>query len=172
MFEGWEDYYLLIGSAAAALIGLLFVVVTLTVGRDRTSIERGQKLYMTPIAFHLGSVLVLSGAAMAPPMTPTMFGLLGGAVALVGAAAGAWIAVAIYRLSLNTSASVFDIWWYGVIPAAAYLLLAGSSAAIAWQMPWAQSALAAVLMGLLLISIHNEWDLVTFLAPRADGDKS
>jgi hypothetical protein len=35
---------------------------------------------------------------------------------------------------------------------------------------WAASAVAASLMALLLVSIHAEWDLVTFLAPMA-GDK-
>jgi hypothetical protein len=42
MLEGWKDYFLLVGSAAAALIGLLFVVVTLTAGRELGTVERGQ----------------------------------------------------------------------------------------------------------------------------------
>jgi hypothetical protein len=33
--------------------------------------------------------------------------------------------------------------------------------------PWGASAVAADLMALLLVSIHAEWDLVTFLAPLA-----
>jgi len=45
MFEGWSDYFFMIGSSAAALIGLMFVVVTLTAGRDRRDLERGKKLY-------------------------------------------------------------------------------------------------------------------------------
>ena len=53
MFHGWENYYLLIGSAAAALIGLMFVVVTLTAGRDRDEVERGKQLYTSPIVWHL-----------------------------------------------------------------------------------------------------------------------
>jgi len=31
----------------------------------------------------------------------------------------------------------------------------------------AESNIAAALMALLLVSIHAEWDLVTFLAPEA-----
>jgi hypothetical protein len=34
---------------------------------------------------------------------------------------------------------------------------------------FAPSALAAAVMALLLVSIHNEWDLVTYLAPDAQG---
>jgi hypothetical protein len=33
---------------------------------------------------------------------------------------------------------------------------------------WGASATAAALMALLLVSIHGEWDLVTFLAPEAE----
>jgi len=34
MFQHWDSYYLLLGSAAGALIGLLFVVATLSAGRE------------------------------------------------------------------------------------------------------------------------------------------
>ena len=66
MFEGWGEYYLLVGTAAAALIGLLFVVMSLLAGRDRAQIEAGSRFYMTPIVFDLGAIVVLSGAALAP----------------------------------------------------------------------------------------------------------
>jgi hypothetical protein len=36
---------------------------------------------------------------------------------------------------------------------------------------WAEAAVAASLTALLMVSIHAEWDLVTFLAPRASADK-
>ena len=48
MFRGWDNYYFMIGSAGAGLIGLLFVVVTLTQGIDRDRALRGASLYMTP----------------------------------------------------------------------------------------------------------------------------
>ena len=66
MFEGWENFYLIVGPSAGALIGLMFVVVTLTAGRDRQQTERGKHLYTSPIVWHLAVVLVLSGAAVAP----------------------------------------------------------------------------------------------------------
>ena len=45
MFEGWENFYLIVGPSAGALIGLMFVVVTLTAGRERDQTERGKHLY-------------------------------------------------------------------------------------------------------------------------------
>src|ERR1700740_3153229 len=48
VFQGWDNFYFMVGSAAAGLIGLLFVVVTLTAGFDRDQAQRGQALYMNP----------------------------------------------------------------------------------------------------------------------------
>ena len=42
MFEGWENFFLIVGPSAGALIGLMFVVVTLSQGRDRQQYETGK----------------------------------------------------------------------------------------------------------------------------------
>ena len=70
MFEGWDNFYLMLGPAAVGLIGLLFVVVTLTAGFDRSKAIRGQALYLTPTALHFGMVMVISAIAMAPRLGP------------------------------------------------------------------------------------------------------
>jgi hypothetical protein len=44
MFEGWSEYFFMIGSSAAALIGLMFVVVTLTAGHQSDQVEQGKHL--------------------------------------------------------------------------------------------------------------------------------
>ncbi len=46
MFSGWDNFYLLVGSAAGALIGLLFIVVTLTANMDARMRPRGAKVYL------------------------------------------------------------------------------------------------------------------------------
>src|SRR3954452_4882326 len=97
MFEGWENYYLMVGSSAGALIGLMFVVVTLTAGRGRAETERGKHLYTSPIVWHLGVILALSGAAAVPAISARVFGLIAGALALVGLAIGVRSTIGIYR---------------------------------------------------------------------------
>ena len=168
MFEGWGEYFFMIGSSAAALIGLMFVVVTLTAGRDRQQIEQGKALYTSPIVWHLGVVLLLSGAAIAPTINRTVYGLASGVLALIGVAMGVRSAVGISRLKLTGGAdNMFDFWWYGIIPAIAYVGLGAAAAAVLAGCEWSASAVAAALMALLLVSIHAEWDLVTYLAPGA-----
>ena len=171
MFEGWENFYLIVGPSAAALIGLMFVVVTLTAGRERDQTERGKHLYTSPIVWHLAVVLVLSGAAVAPTIHPKLFGIITAGLALLGIAMGVRSAVGIHRLQYTGPDSMFDMWWYGIIPGVVYVGLGGAAAATLCGSSWSASAVGAALMALLLVSIHAEWDLVTFLAPMAKEAK-
>ena len=65
MFEGWGEFYLMAGGAAAVLIGLIFVVISLMQDRSRETVLTGSRLYMGPIVLSVSFVLALSAAA--PP---------------------------------------------------------------------------------------------------------
>ena len=174
MFEGWENFYLIVGPSAGALIGLMFVVVTLTAGRDSQQTEAGKHLYTSPIVWHLAVVLMLSGAAVAPGVSPRLFGFVSLALSLAGFAIGCRSAFGIWRRKMTGADSFFDMWWYGIIPAMVYAGLAVAALGLFTGQAWAPSAIAAALMALLIVSIHAEWDLVTYLAPRAGhgGDET
>lgn len=171
MFEGWGEFFLLIGSAGGALIGLLFVVVTLTAGVERSTALRGASLYMTPTLFQFGAVLVLSAVALAPglpPRTTAALMLIGG---LVGFIYGL-VTFFGHRgyAPTNYTPHWSDIWWYGAAPAAAHLLLA-LAAGCAWTAcaPCTPYAVGVTLTAVLLIGVRNAWDLVTWMAPRSDS---
>lgn len=169
MFHGWENFYLIVGPSAGALIGLMFVVVTLTAGRERDQTERGKHLYTSPIVWHLAVVLLLSGAAVAPAINAKLFGLLTGGVALLGLLMGIRSTLGIARGQLTgPENNIFDTWWYGIIPAVVYVGLAAAAVAVLRGSVWSADAVAGALMALLLVSIHAEWDLVTFLAAIAE----
>src|SRR3954463_2216746 len=108
MFEGWENYYLMVGSSAGALIGLMFVVVTLTAGRDRAEVERGKHLYTSPIVWALAVVLALSGMAIAPSVSARIFGLASGGLGLLGVAIGVRSAIGIMRTPGAPDSPGFD----------------------------------------------------------------
>jgi protein-S-isoprenylcysteine O-methyltransferase Ste14 len=166
MFEHWGEFYLLVGSAAAVLIGLIFVVVTLMQDRPRSSVLAGSKLYMGPIVLDVSFVLVLSAAALAPGITPRAMALVTAVVAAWGLVRGVISIVGIRRLGDEVHWS--DVWFYGVVPSLLFLGLG----AVAWGFwsgqGWAVDGVAALSTALLLAAIRNEWDLVTWLAPRAD----
>jgi len=165
MLRDWESFYLLVGSAAAALIGLLFIVATLTVSVDRKSAERGDRFFMTPIVFHLCSIVVLSSLALAPTVTATAFGIVCALAAIAGFAYGAMVTFGIVTIA-DPPSHWSDKWYYGAGPTLAYVVLAFVAAAMLRNRGWAVNGVATVLVFLLLVGIRNAWDLVTYLAPK------
>jgi len=167
MFEGWDSFYLLIGGAAGALIGLLFIVVTLMRGGDAATQLRAAGVFMTPTVAHLAMVLLLSAVATAPHIPAAAAAMIVEAFAL-GCLAFAGRALLMLGSKAIKAAHWSDIWAYGAAPFAACLALAISAAAV-WLSPvWAARGIAASLMGLLLIAIRNAWDLVTWISAKGD----
>jgi len=166
MFEGWSEFFLMAGGAAAVLIGLIFVVISLMQDRSRDSVLTGSKLYMGPIVLGVSLILALSAAALVPGISGREFAGIAGVVALWGLARGIMSAVGIAR---RKEVHWTDLWFYGVFPSAAYVVL-GVVAVAFWQdLPWARDGLAVVITLGLLLSIRNEWDLITWIAPRHEG---
>ncbi len=171
MFEGWGEFYLLAGSAAAVLIGLIFVVVTLMQDRPRSSVLSGSKLYMGPVALHVSFVLVLSAAALVPGISPARYAMVSGAVAIWGLARSVSGIFGIRALTGADQPHWTDVWFYGFLPALLFVVLAGVAVAVWMGCPWAAQGIAAIVTAALLLTIRNEWDLVTWLAPRPDSPR-
>jgi hypothetical protein len=167
MFEGWGEFYLMAGSAAAVLIGLIFVVISLMQDRSRSSVLQGSKLYMGPIVLGVSFALVLSAAALAPGVDGRTMAAIAAIIAAWGLARGL-ASIAGIR-ALRDDVHWTDLWFYGVAPSALYLAL-GAVALALWMggagAPW---GLAAVVTGLLLLAVRNEWDLITWIAPRGEA---
>src|SRR5262249_9552277 len=79
---GWENFYVIVGSSAGALIGLQFVVITLIADMPlvRDQAQAGAA-FATPTIIHFSAVLLLSGVLSAPWYRITgpaiLWGLLG-----------------------------------------------------------------------------------------------
>lgn len=165
MFEGWGEFFLMAGGAAAVLIGLIFVVISLMQDRSRSTVLAGSRLYMGPIVLGVSFVLVLSAAALTPGITPCEFGAVAGAVALWGLARSVVSIVGIGKL---TTVHWTDVWFYGVMPGMLYSGLGVVALAFCLRWPWTHYGLAVAITGLLVLAIRNEWDLITWIAPRSE----
>jgi hypothetical protein len=168
MFEGWGNFFVVLGTAAAALIGVMALVATLTAGGARSSAERGQRLYLTPTVFHLAAVLTLSTLTLAPRQPPAVHLLMIMALTLYGLGYAAVVAVQLSRAGPAAAPHWSDFWCYGAIPVAVYTAIA-----LALLLSFARPGegcfgFAAGLLALLLAAIRNAWDLVTWLAPRRE----
>ena len=67
VLAGWQNFYVIIGSSAGALIGLQFVVMALLadVPRIRLQAQAGQA-FATPNVVHFGVVLLLCAESCTP----------------------------------------------------------------------------------------------------------
>src|SRR3954469_3881010 len=83
LLEGWESFYVIVGSSAGALIGLQFVVMTLLAETRVTRKDaEASGAFATPSVIHFGVVLLLSSLASAPWDTITPLAVSWGLVGL------------------------------------------------------------------------------------------
>jgi hypothetical protein len=60
VFGGWQNFYVIVGSSAGALIGLQFVVITLIAARPIAGdAQSAGAAFATPTIVHFGVVLLL-----------------------------------------------------------------------------------------------------------------
>lgn len=172
-FHDWGDFYLVTGAAAGALIGLMFVVITLLAGRDAERLARGAQVYITPIVFHYAMVLVLSALGVVPRLPQVGLALLLATGAVIGFMYTSVTTLRVLRMPGDPHWS--DKYYYGVLPALTYMLL-GVAAALLWT--WTEMAadlVGLVTIALLLVAIRNAWDLATTITQdnaRKAGDRS
>ena len=159
---GWENFYVIVGSSAGALIGLQFVVMTLIAGR---SVAHGEAqagdAFSTPSVVHFGVVLFLSAIISAPWDGIGIVVVLWGLVGLSGTV----YAIIVRRRMRRQSAyrPEFEDWLFHVLlPFAAYLLLAITAIAARSRVRESLFGVAAAAVLLLFAGIHNAWDAVTY----------
>jgi hypothetical protein len=161
-FAGWENFYVIVGSSAGALIGLQFVVITLIadIPIARADAQAGGA-FTTPSVVHFAVVLLLSAIVTAPWSGIATVAALWGVVGLCGMV---YTVIVARRLRVQTTYQpVFEDWLFHVLlPLAAYAALAVSAGAAHSHARPALFLVAAAALLLLFIGIHNAWDTVTY----------
>ena len=166
MFREWDNFYLLVGGAAGALIGLMFVVATLTTEAQTKRPALGVQIFITPIVFHFGVVLIVSALAAVPGLALSSVGVLLAFLAALGFAYSTMTTAKLFGAQLESSPDWSDKCFYGILPMIAYLGLAAAAGAV-WLAPKSAAyGVAAIMLVLLLIGIRNAWDLATFFVQR------
>src|SRR5262245_21060992 len=93
----WQNFYMLIGTAAATLTGLMFVATTLVVDsrRHRATLDAGVAAFSTPTVVHFGAVLLIAGILSAPWQAFSSVRVLLG---LLGLGGGLYLIIVIRRM--------------------------------------------------------------------------
>jgi hypothetical protein len=170
MLEGWHEFYILLGTAAAALVALLFVAASIGEGYLSTERQSPTRTFTSPIVFHYTYVLFVSLVVLIPVNTD------GSLAAIIGVSAALAFLYSIYilvRVLRSTTTDIDDRLGYGLGPAAAYAAVLAASVFIFGRSVIGPPLLAGGLILLLVVNIRNIWDLTVFFAQRReDGDTS
>ena len=161
--SGWENFYVIVGSSGAALIGLQFVVLVLAAELEIGPTHRQIATFTTPTIVHFVIALLIS-AVMSVPW-PSAFGP--SAVLTIAGLVGVLYAVINVRRTLREHdyEPVWQDWlWYAILPLAIYALLLVAALLMHWHEAAALFLIAATALGFLLIGIHNAWDTVKYIA--------
>jgi len=155
--EGWRDFYVLVGTAGATLLALLFVAATLGAGYLSEARQEGTRTFMSPVVIHFASIFFLSAVALVPHHQASFYAIVIGAAALVGASLSCVITVLVMRTDMTTYWQ--DYFAYGLWPAVAYVALLAAAALIYWRVEVGLDVLAGALLLLAVVNIRNAWDL-------------
>jgi hypothetical protein len=162
----WHDFYLLMGGAAATLVGLTFVAASIGVGVLTEEHEAGLKAFITPTVVHFAAILGACLLILAPFASIAILGAVLAAEALIGGAYSIGVLIHIRRSDFGVSLMLIDRVWYAAAPIIAYAVFAGAAVSLARGQGTSLVALACGLGLLLLAGIRNAWDMALWIMMR------
>src|SRR6187455_2202026 len=69
----WHEFYLLVGTAAATVLALLFVAVSLGAGYLTSQHQAPTRTFMSPVVIHFTSVFFVAAVCLIPSHGPVFF---------------------------------------------------------------------------------------------------
>ncbi len=166
LLSSWSTFYVMLGSSAAALTGLMFVVITLInrrpdVSRDQTGIATST--FSTPTVLHFCAVLLLAATISAPWRSLTAPGVV---IAIAGLYGVLHVVRVIWRARRLTAyvPDLEDVVWYEILPLVGYLAILSGAVALFFVPIDGLFVLAGGAVLLTFVGIRNSWDAVTWLA--------
>jgi hypothetical protein len=163
----WESFYVIVGSSAAVLTGLMFVVVTLISDvRARVASQEAEaaiKAFATPTVVQFCAVLFVCAVLSAPWHGLWIVGAILGLAGLAGLVYGAITALRMRRQPSYRS-DLEDWLWYAALPIAAYAALAVAAVLLPRSPEPALYGIGTVVLLLLFLGLRNAWDGLTYVA--------
>ena len=162
----WHDFYTLMGGASATMIGLLFVAASVGSGIFSRSRRGAQRMFLSASVVQFGGILAVSLFVLTPFLGWRSFGCLAIAGGLFGLAYSGLTWADAVRDGLTKQIDTEDRLWYALGPVVGYLLEVGSGVALMLRLSFGCPVLALAMGTLLLVSIHNAWDITIWSVTR------
>jgi hypothetical protein len=165
----WHEFYELAGTASATMVGLLFVAASVSSGVFSADRRAALRVFLSASVVNFSSVLAACLVVLAPVGSWIVLGAAIVACALCGLAHSclAWRDTA--RDGLLPKIDLEDRVWYLAMPITGYLFEAASGVLLASRSSQGCTALALSMGLLLLVGIHNAWDITIWSITRRRG---
>jgi hypothetical protein len=162
----WHDFYALLGAASATMVGLLFVAASVGAGVFSSSRRGALRIFLSASVVQFSSILATCLIVFVPV---SRWELLGGMIFACGIFGLAYSAMAwrdTAQDGLRAKIDLEDRLWYAVLPAVGYFGEAGAGLTLAVGHGLGCAALAGSVGGLLVVAIHNAWDITVWSITR------
>jgi hypothetical protein len=164
--EHWHDFYILLGTASATLVGLLFVAATVGAGSFSAGRRAPQRMFLSASVVNFSTILTACLILLAPAPDWLIPGLLITACGGFGLSYCALTWRDSVHEGLSASIDLEDRIWYLALPFCGYLTEAGSGIALVLRREVSCVVLATSLAMLLVTGIHNAWDITIWSITR------
>ena len=160
-FTAWESFFVIVGSASGALIGLQFIAMTLIENRAKRPNPEAGAAFATPTIIHFCAAFFLSAVSRAPFQTVKPLVVILGGFSLAGLG---YIIKVTWRVRKQDSyRPVFEDWlFHCLLPLLAYAVLSLTTVGWLWRPHLAMFGMGVTVLLLLFTGIHNAWDAVTY----------
>jgi hypothetical protein len=162
----WHEFYMLLGTASATMVGLLFVAATVGSGVFTAGRRAGLRVFLSASVIHFSTILVACLIVLVPIQNWVSLGVMIAGCGLFGLGYYGLAWRDMVRDGLSKAIDWEDRFWYAVLPVGGYLFETGTGVLIASRMSLGCDALALSMGMLLVIGIHNAWDITVWSITR------
>jgi|SRR5215469_13347307 len=168
LLHQWHDFYVLLGTASATLVGLMFVAASIGSTVFNEDHAGALQAFITPTVVHFAAALFASLVIMIPEHSWHSLGELLSVGGIAGAIYSSRVLMQlIIRHRFNVD--ITDRMFYALIPLVGYLLALSAAVLMFLQAAAGAYVMAAAMLLLLLAGLRNAWDMMLWIMIKVPG---